>query len=291
MNGFNHPPFFRYRLSATILLLFFAAMPLLQAQHTPCDTPPPTEVEMAEVAAAMANNNSANASSGALTWEIPVRVTVFRRNDGSGWGITYDDAFIDAFLSNMNAKMAGGVNNFHFFRCGPINYIDVNQLYNGSLPPSDYSYNRNYLNLYIYNKPGQAPSASFPWFPEPKAVYMTWGIPSTSDATGFHELGHTLGLLHTFSPEQAFSVPVVPGQQDHPEQQGGRELVIRDSISGIGKDFPIPNHTFAGDRISDTPPGCNENPDQAALYPSSATIAGCLDSDPNTPCKNGCLDG
>jgi hypothetical protein len=193
--------------------------------------------------------------------------------------------------SHMNAKMAGGPNNFHFFRCGPINYIDVNQLYNGSLPPSDYSYNRNYLNLYIYNKPGQVPSASFPWFPEPKAVYMPWGIPSTSDATGFHELGHTLGLLHTFSPEQAYSVPVVPGQQDHPEQQGGRELVIRDSISGIGKDFPIPNHTFAGDRISDTPPGCNENPDQAALYPSSATIAGCLDSDPNTPCKNGCLDG
>ncbi|MBX2892696.1 MAG: hypothetical protein KF734_17335, partial [Saprospiraceae bacterium] len=63
MNGFNLPPFFRYRLSAAVLLLFFAALPLLQAQYTPCATPPPTEPEMAEVAAAMANSNTANASS------------------------------------------------------------------------------------------------------------------------------------------------------------------------------------------------------------------------------------
>jgi len=286
MNGFNHPPHFRFHLLAAVISFLFAPLSQLQAQYTPCATPPPTEAEMAEFEAAM--NNTANASFGALTWEISVRVTVFRKNDGSGWGITYDDAFIDAFLSNMNAKMTGGPNNFHFFRCGPINYIDVDQLYNGSLPPSDYSYNRNYLNLYIYNKPGQAASATFPWFPEPKAVYMPFGISGTSDATGFHELGHTLGLLHTFSPEMVYSVPVVPGQQDHPEQQGGREVMI--TIPDPNKQFQ-PNGDFAGDRVADTPPGCNENPIQASFYPSSATIAGCLDSDPNTPCKNGCNDG
>jgi hypothetical protein len=257
-----------------------------QAQYTPCATPPPTEAEMAEFEAAM--NNTANASSGPLTWEIPVRVSVFRKNDGSGWNITYDDAFIDAFLSNMNTKVAGGPNTFHFFRCGPINFIDVDQLYNGSLSVSEYSYNRNYLNLYIYNKPGQAASATFPWFPEPKAVYMPFGISSTSDAIGFHELGHTLGLLHTFSPEMVYSVPVVPGQQDHPEQQGGREIMI--TIPDPNKQFQ-PNGDFAGDRVSDTPPGCTENPLLAKFYPSSATIAGCWDNDPNTPCANGCSDG
>jgi hypothetical protein len=285
MNGFNHFPLSLRRVSA-VLFALFAALPLLRAQYTPCATPAPTEAEMAEFEAAM--NNIAYASSGPLTWEIPVRVTVFRKNDGSGWNINYDDAFIDAFLSNMNAKMAGGPNNFHFFRCGPINYIDVDQLYNGSLPPSDYSYNRNYLNLYIYNKPGQAASATFPWFPEPKAVYMPFGISGTSDATGFHELGHTLGLLHTFSPEMVYSVPVVPGQQDHPEQQGGREIMI--TVPDPNKEFG-PNGSFAGDRVPDTPPGCDSDPQRASFYPSSATIAGCLDGDPNTPCKNGCTDG
>ncbi|MBX2892690.1 MAG: hypothetical protein KF734_17305 [Saprospiraceae bacterium] len=286
MNGLTQPLVACRHLLAAFFT-FLAALPLLQAQYTPCATPPPTEAEVAAFEAEM--NSTANASSGSLTWEIPVRVTVFRKSDGSGWGITYDDAFIDAFLSNMNAKMAGGPNIFHFFRCGPINYIDVDQLYNGSLPPEAFSYNRNYLNLYIYNKPGQPASATFPWHPEPKAVWMPSGIAGTSDATGFHELGHTLGLLHTFSPEMTYSVPVVPSQQDHPEQQGGRELMIRDTVPG--KQFPVPNHTFAGDRVSDTPPGCDSDPQRAAFYPSSATIAGCLDGDPNTPCINGCNDG
>lgn len=284
MNGPTQTPVTcRYLLAAFFALL--AALPQLQAQFTPCATPFPSAAQMAEVDEAM---GKAAPPPPGLTWEIPVRVTVFRKNDGSGWPITYDDAFIDAFLSNMNSKVAGGPNNFHFFRCGPINYIDVDQLYSGSLPPSEYSYNRNYLNLYIYNKPGQAASATFPWFPEPKAVYMPWGIPSTSDATGFHELGHTLGLFHTFSPEMSYSVPVVPGQQYHPEQQGGREVMI--TVPDQNKQFQ-PNGDFAGDRVTDTPPGCNSDPQQASFYPSSATIAGCWDNDPNTPCANGCNDG
>ena len=287
MNGSNQFSII-FRSLLAVLFALLAALPQLQAQYTPCATPLPIETEMAQVAAAMINSGTANASPSSLTWEIPVRITVFRKNDGSGWNITYDDAFMDGFLSNMNSKVAGGPNSFHFFRCGPINFIDVDQLYSGSLSVSNYSYNRNYLNLYVYNKPGQAASATFPWLPEPKAVYMPFGISSTSDATGFHELGHILGLLHTFSPELAYSVPVVTNQPDHPDKQGGRELMIRDTT--FGKDFPNPNHTFAGDRISDTPPGCDSDPQRAVMYPSSATIAGCLDSDPNTPCKNGCLD-
>jgi hypothetical protein len=282
MNGLNH--LLPRRLWATTLLLF-AALLRLQAQSYPCATPYPNAAQMAEVDGAM---SKAAPPSSSLTWEIPVRVTVFRQNGGGGWGINYDDAFIDAFLSNMNAKLAGGPNAFHFFRCGPINFIDVDQLYNGSLPPSDYSYNRNYLNLYIYNNPGQSPSASFPWYPEPKAVYMPNGITSTSDAIGFHELGHTLGLFHTFSPEVPYSVPVVTDQIDHPDIQNGREVMI--TIPDPVKEFQ-PNGSFAGDRVSDTPPGCDDTPQRAAFYPSTATIAGCLDNDPSTPCANGCLDG
>jgi len=134
----------------------------------------------------------------------------------------------------------------------------------------------------------QAPKATFPWGAEPKAVWLTAGLSSTSDATGFHELGHTLGLLHTFSPEVAYSVPVSSGLQDYPNNQGGRELVIRDT--NFTKLFPYPNSTFAGDRVSDTPPGCDSDSIRAVFYPSSATIAGCLDGDPITPCVNGCND-
>jgi hypothetical protein len=242
---------------------------------------------MAAVAAQMVSANSVQ-TSGPLTWEIPVRITVFRKNDGSGWSINYNENFMDGFLSNMNTQLTGGPNTFHFFRCGPINFIDVDQLYSGLLTVSDFSYNRNYLNLYLYGKPSQAPSATFPWDPEPKAVYMTSGLSSTSDAVGFHELGHTLGLLHTFSPEVAYTVPVTPSQQDYPENQGGREIMITDVDPN--KQFQ-PNGDYTGDRVADTPPGCDDTPARAAMYPSSATIAGCLDSDPNTPCANGCLDG
>ncbi len=273
-----------YRYLIAVFLSFFTALPLLQAQYTPCATPPPTDADMAGISSAILSPQNA----GSLTWEIPVRVTVFRKNDGSGWSITYDDSFFDAFLSNMNASLAGGPNSFHFFRCGPINNIDVDSLYYNRLPPQEYSYNRNYLNLYIYFRPLQAPKATFPWGAEPKAVWLTAGLSSTSDATGFHELGHTLGLLHTFSPEVAYSVPVSSGQQDYPNNQGGRELVIRDT--NFTKLFPYPNSTFAGDRVSDTPPGCDSDSIRAVFYPSSATIAGCLDGDPITPCVNGCND-
>jgi hypothetical protein len=267
-----------------MILAFVVALPSLQAQYTPCDTPPPNATDLDAIDKMIFESIRGQVPS-ALTWDIPVRVSVFRRNDGSGWNFPYDNTFMDAFLSNMNAKLAGGPNTFHFFRCGPVNFIDVDQLYNGSLTLSDYSYNRNFLNLYIYNRPGVAASASFPWGVEPKYVNMPQGILNASDATGFHELGHTLGLIHTFNVGGAYTVPVTPNQPDHPYGLGGRELMIKDT--NLTKLFPYPNSTTAGDRVTDTPPGC----DIINFYPSSSTIAGCLDNNPNTPCVNGCLDG
>jgi hypothetical protein len=57
-----------------------------------------------------------------------------------------------------------------------------------------------------------------------------------------------------------------------------------------GKEFMDENKEYAGDRVADTPPGCDDDPDFAVFYPSASSIAGCLDNDPNTPCRNGCFD-
>jgi hypothetical protein len=281
---FSKPSAFRTFL---LLIAFFSSR--LNAQHTPCATAPPTSEVMAEVAAAMVSANSGLETSDPLTWNIPVRITVFQHDDGSGWLIPVDEAYFETFLSDMNAKLAGAPNTFNFFRCGPINYINATQLYFGTVQAEDYSYNSNFLNLYIYNESGQAPYASFPWDPVPNVVHLSFGTAHIANGTGFHELGHAIGLLHTFSPEVAYKVPVTPNQQDNPNNFGGRELMITiPEPPGSLKEFTTPNGSWAGDRVEDTPPGCELN---ATFWPSSATIAGCLDSDPNTPCANGCLDG
>jgi len=259
----------------------------MMGQITECATPHPSTEEMATIAAAIVNNSNSVAAN-SFVFDIPVRANVFRLNDGGGYFINLDEAYIDGFLADMNAKMSGGTNTFNFFRCGPLNVIDVDQLYYGSVDASDFSYNRNYLNLYLYNKFGAVPNATFPWSPEPREVNLTAASADVANGTGFHELGHTLGLFHTFSPQATFRVPVSTSQQDYPYILGGRELVIRDTV--LNKPFPYPNATYAGDWVADTPPGCNSDPVAATQYPDSSTIAGCLDNNSSTPCLSGCLD-
>lgn len=97
-----------------MILAFVVALPSLQAQYTPCDTPPPNATDLDAIDKMIFESIRGQVPS-AVTWDIPVRVSVFRRNDGSGWNFPYDNTFMDAFLSNMNAKLAGGPNTFHFF--------------------------------------------------------------------------------------------------------------------------------------------------------------------------------
>ena len=97
-----------------LLIIFFSSR--LNAQHTPCGTTPPTSEVMAEVAAAMVSANNGLETSNPLTWNIPVRITVFQHDDGSGWLIPVDEAYFETFLSDMNANLVGAPNTFNFFR-------------------------------------------------------------------------------------------------------------------------------------------------------------------------------
>ena len=155
-----------------------------------------------------------------VTWEIPVRVTICQKSDGTSVYGSVSEAYINGFLSDMNAKLAGGPNTFHLFSCGPINYINSDQLYSGSLPLSEFSYVCGFLNLYLYYNPTARSFATFPWHPEPGKAYLAYGTVDIYNKNGFHELGHTLGLRHTFDPSLNYVVPVQPDQVDNPNKQG-----------------------------------------------------------------------
>jgi hypothetical protein len=145
------------------------------AQRTPCDSPHPTPQVLATV---QQNIASVPVPSAPFTWEIPVRVTVFLKDDGSGQSSAVSETQIDNFLSNMNGELVGGLHTYHFYRCGPINFIHVSELEAGNFSVTDYSYAANFMNLYLYddNVPPNTASAQFPWdYPIRNAVYLTDG--------------------------------------------------------------------------------------------------------------------
>lgn len=198
----------------------------------------------------------------------------------------------------MNSKIsvgtAGNIYNFH--RCGRVNYVHIDEFNNGSQDIHAYSYAPSYINLYFLQSPGSS-TATFPWNPGESAsiAYVKSGVSGT---TVLHELGHTVGLFHTHHLNGSFLIPPVPTQQDWPDLEtaqngnttgnGLRESVI--AIYTDGKNFPAPNHPYAGDGVSDTPPGCDDG--NKLYWPSSESLSpGCFDNDPNTPCENYCQTG
>ena len=145
------------------------------------------------------------------------------------------------------------------------------------------------FNLYLFHSAANTPPTStFPWMPEPRRVSLTHGITDINNGNGFHELGHTLGLYHTFGSDLAFRYPVTPGQADHPENFLGRELVL--TAFDPLKEFTDPNNEDGGDLVKDTPPGCNQLANAANNPAPTSLSPGCFDNDPGTPCINYCQD-
>lgn len=289
----------QFRAIPIVTCLFFLFGSLFAQTTVPCSTTTtPEEIEAYQELLDGLPENSGNPT----TWEIPVRVTVCYKDDGNEWSWPVNDDYVDNWmLAKMNTKMNIGPNTYHFFRCGPINYVDITQFHKGTQDILSYSWTPGFLNFYftgVTNASGaNAPSHSSPLNSDHYYVVLNGGPGNIFNGTALHELGHTVGMLHTFEPAVVYTLPVTMAQSDYPEDNPlgyGRELNITSHI--LDQNDPRPFHKWNGgsdgDHVSDTPPGCQQNfptSDVSAFYPSFASIAGCLDNNPNTPCVSGCI--
>lgn len=212
--------------------------------------------------------------------DIPVRITVFRKDDGTGDTKDIDQAVIDAALLRLTDKFSFETF-FTFVQCGEINYVNNTFMYEKGYPRMQGNFSNirashvsNAANVYIT---GSTDEANLPC----KHYEQNGGNPCVNELetgsdtevtlagigallggpqfTFTHEMGHHFGLLHTHGPieEPEYIYPVQPNQFDHPDPEEGefpRELVIREDDEDGIKEFPTANWNKAGDLLRDTPP-------------------------------------
>jgi hypothetical protein len=218
--------------------------------QAPCGMPSLTAAQMQQ----LSNQGQVAVGGSPRTYQIPVRVTVFRTNNGTEFPMPQTQTDIDNALITMNNKLNIGLTNtFQFVRCGEVNIVNSTQLYHAGLnnlsnlpaySPQYYTYQSGCINMYIYN----GALRPFAHFPNDiiRPVHLTAG-PEISSGTFFHELGHTVGLIHTFEGRKGNGV--------NPYDPAERELVIR--VVDPSKEHSNPNFLTHGDLVGDTPAACS----------------------------------
>jgi hypothetical protein len=203
------------------------------------------------------------------TLTFPIRITVFREDDGTmplhpnGSLEPVTQEGVTMALSILNSTYAAI--KVKFVQDGPINYIDNSRIIQEGListsfsdevrVPSFTSSNAHLTvfprgsfasRLYWNGMYGIAGNGSF-------NLHSSISLSSTIVPT--HEMGHVLGLDHTFHGAKLYDNPAAPIENSPMlfADRNKRELVIREHQPEGSVNFHLYNHKTAGDRISDTP--------------------------------------
>ena len=204
--------------------------------------------------------SSKSRSANASVSTIPIVFTVFRRDDGTA-NNHIDQTDIDAILNELDQVFS----DFNFIQIGDIRYVNNSVQYAAESVAdnfTDFSFVSSVVNFYIR---GAAPtaSASQPWSGQFNSKLVVGdnraNVGSNGQLTSFriiaHEMGHILGLEHTFAGLDIN--PYTQGNQSSSQTNWPNELKIRTLSEGVGKTYPTPNWSTAGDFIQDTPADCN----------------------------------
>lgn len=215
---------------------------------------------------------------------VPVKfVHIVKPVDNPSTYLTETDA--NVALSNLNtAFLASGIT---FSKCGEISIFIDAFLSNSFSDLSKYmpfNYTTGALTIFIRNS-SSAPQATLPCPIAYQTANPNYAGVSCNNQdntmqlnsvgmllsnTFFHEVGHHLGLIHTYAPTPLYITPVTPNQQDHPYPVltingdisplwWGRELAIRtDEDPTSLKQFKSVNALKSGDFVGDTHADCRE---------------------------------
>jgi Dockerin type I domain len=273
----------------------------MNAQDPVCGTVSPTasQYQLFIEQAALENQLKGFNSSAAFTLNVPVRVTVILRQNGLGFQPTETE--IDAMLSQASTAISKPNSTITFQRCAGITTFKSDKLALEQIPITTYSYLDFMTNVYILQGIQGFSAGTFPSQIPPSVAWIRGndGAIANNSRNTIHELGHTIGLFHTHeTANQPYYIPSTSNRADYPGidpsdlNPRGRELAIRnDLLPNDSRTFKFTNKDAAGDRVYDTPPGCDDVSNGGWLsYAHPTNIAGCLDGNPATPCLNGCTD-
>ncbi|UYZ57763.1 GEVED domain-containing protein [Hymenobacter latericus] len=172
-----------------------SAAPAQAQSLLPCATPPPSAAEQVRLLQLSLSPVVAR-PSGAVT-NLPVRLNIIRRSDGSGGA---DVVVLLRALAETNFRFRNA--NVQFYACGQVRYINSDQYYDFDYHTDDSALGAAYdqsgvINIYSTKNINVGGFGSAGGYAIGQRVLLTNGMLGDHNLVQ-HELGHVLGLPHTF---------------------------------------------------------------------------------------------